>query len=92
MTTEEFQTVTPRARSTGLSLSELKLDFNQQKIEHYKEDIAFANIRIHFGNPSPDEIIFCQEIINRANNAINDLSFKRRALQLKLQDERRKLE
>lgn len=92
MTNEEFHAFKPIEKPQAISLIELKLDFNQEKINHYKEDIAFANVRINFGNPSPDEIIFCQEIIRRANEAINDLSFKRRALQLKLQDERRKLE
>ena len=92
MTNEEFQAIRPVEKPPVISLIELKLDFNQEKISHYKENIAFANVRINFGAPSHDEILFCQEIIRRANEAINDLSFKRRALQLKLQTERRKLE
>ena len=78
-----------RERTPTEKLLELQLDYNQHQVWHCQEDIAFCNINLNHGEPSAPEIEFCQNLIERANQRIRELSFERKALQLKLQNERR---
>lgn len=78
-----------KKRTPAERLIELQLDYNQKQIENCRSNIAFCNGRINFGEPTAKEIEFCKNIIDRATQSIRDLSFERRALQLKLENERR---
>lgn len=73
-------------RSDAWFLAQMKVDYHKQLIEHERDNIAFANVRIHFGEPSGEQIAFANQIIERAENRINQLSFELRALELQLKE------
>lgn len=73
-------------RSPDWYFARMQVEFCTQLLEHERQNVAFAHTRSLFGKPSKEQIAFANQIIERAEKRIQQLSFELRALELKMKE------